>query len=213
VRHAKTFVKVSSLAAPEPQAEEVSEQTEVRDQQSEVSADPGLTSDLRLLTSGISPEVDVIDPVLSNAEGAEFTEAPDPAEADSGDAAGDVPEHVIDAEAVMGALLCANRQALLIALVEHGRSDVTTLAGRAGVAKPAASFHLGKLKLTGLVQYQRKGKRHLYAVTPGLVLFERKNGQLHLRANRPSGNGVTLHINDPKPRPAVAGVDPPGDAG
>jgi DNA-binding transcriptional ArsR family regulator len=109
-----------------------------------------------------------------------------------------------DAETLIGTLFCPTRQALLLSLCRDGPADVTTLAARAGVPRPAASFHLGKLYLMGLVRFQRQGKRRFYSTVPGLVHCEHQNGQTHLRVNRPSGNGVTLHLNDAGGRRAVS---------
>lgn len=51
----------------------------------------------------------------------------------------------------------------------HGEYDVATLARTAGVARPAASQHLAKLRLSGLVTAQRAGRRVVYAARRGHV--------------------------------------------
>lgn len=47
--------------------------------------------------------------------------------------------------------------------------DVTTLAAEVGVARPAVSQHLAKLRLTGLVSMRRDGRRVLYRARGGHV--------------------------------------------
>jgi DNA-binding transcriptional ArsR family regulator len=50
-----------------------------------------------------------------------------------------------------------------------GDSDVTTLARRVGVARPAVSQHLAKLRLAGLVATRRDGRRAVYRARGGHV--------------------------------------------
>ncbi len=50
-----------------------------------------------------------------------------------------------------------------------GESDVTTLAERVGMARPAVSQHLGKLRLAGLVTSRRDGRRVVYRARGGHV--------------------------------------------
>ncbi|WP_433272578.1 ArsR/SmtB family transcription factor [Actinosynnema sp. CS-041913] len=47
--------------------------------------------------------------------------------------------------------------------------DVTTLAEAVGIARPAVSQHLAKLRLTGLVSVRRDGRRALYRARGGHV--------------------------------------------
>ncbi|MFC6091697.1 ArsR/SmtB family transcription factor [Saccharothrix lopnurensis] len=47
--------------------------------------------------------------------------------------------------------------------------DVTTLAAAVGIARPAVSQHLAKLKLAGLVAVRRDGRRAVYRVRGGHV--------------------------------------------
>ncbi len=47
--------------------------------------------------------------------------------------------------------------------------DVTSLAAAVGIARPAVSQHLAKLRLAGLVAVHRDGRRALYHVTGGHV--------------------------------------------
>ena len=48
-------------------------------------------------------------------------------------------------------------------------TDVSTLAHRVGVARPAVSQHLGKLRLAGLVATRRDGRRVVYRARGGHV--------------------------------------------
>ncbi|HEY0448101.1 metalloregulator ArsR/SmtB family transcription factor [Actinophytocola sp.] len=47
--------------------------------------------------------------------------------------------------------------------------DVTTLATAVGIARPAVSQHLGKLRLAGLVTTHRDGRRAVYKARGGHV--------------------------------------------
>jgi DNA-binding transcriptional ArsR family regulator len=47
--------------------------------------------------------------------------------------------------------------------------DVTTLAAAVGIARPAVSQHLAKLRLTGLVTTRRDGRRAVYRAKGGHV--------------------------------------------
>ena len=47
--------------------------------------------------------------------------------------------------------------------------DVTTLAAAVGIARPAVSQHLAKLRLTGLVEVRRDGRRAVYRAKGGHV--------------------------------------------
>lgn len=47
--------------------------------------------------------------------------------------------------------------------------DVTTLAAAVGIARPAVSQHLAKLRLAGLVTTRRDGRRAVYRATGGHV--------------------------------------------
>lgn len=50
-----------------------------------------------------------------------------------------------------------------------GEYDVTSLAAAVGIARPAVSQHLGKLRLAGLVSTHRDGRRALYRAKGGHV--------------------------------------------
>lgn len=50
-----------------------------------------------------------------------------------------------------------------------GEFDVTSLAEAVGVARPAVSQHLAKLRLAGLVAVRRDGRRAVYRVRGGHV--------------------------------------------
>ena len=47
--------------------------------------------------------------------------------------------------------------------------DVTTLAAAVGIARPAVSQHLAKLRLTGVVSTRRDGRRAVYRARGGHV--------------------------------------------
>ena len=57
----------------------------------------------------------------------------------------------------------------LMWLLRDGEHDVGTLAAAVGAARPAASQHLAKLMLAGLVTSRPDGRRRLYRVHGGHV--------------------------------------------
>ncbi|MEH1057250.1 metalloregulator ArsR/SmtB family transcription factor [Micromonospora sp. CPCC 206171] len=57
----------------------------------------------------------------------------------------------------------------LMCLLSEGEHDVTTLVTAVGVARPAVSQHLAKLRLAGLVTVRRDGRRALYTARGGHV--------------------------------------------
>lgn len=58
----------------------------------------------------------------------------------------------------------------LMWLLVHGEYDVTALTEAVvGVARPAVSQHLGKLRLAGLVTMRRQGRHAVYTATGGHV--------------------------------------------
>ena len=58
------------------------------------------------------------------------------------------------------------RLALLHALTE-GEADVSTLTQACGAARPAVSQHLARLRLAGLVDTRKEGRRVIYAQRDG----------------------------------------------
>ncbi|MBB5953699.1 DNA-binding transcriptional ArsR family regulator [Saccharothrix tamanrassetensis] len=77
-------------------------------------------------------------------------------------------EHV-DA-AVDGFRMLADRTRFqLMWLLCGAEYDVTTLASAVGIARPAVSQHLAKLKLAGLVAMRRDGRRAVYRARGGHV--------------------------------------------
>ncbi len=55
-------------------------------------------------------------------------------------------------------------------LAAKGVHDVTTLAERTGVGTATMSQHLSKLRLGGLINVRREGRRHIYTVEDPHVL-------------------------------------------
>lgn len=56
------------------------------------------------------------------------------------------------------------RLRLLWALADGAELDVTTLADKLGVAQPAMSQHLARLRLAGTVDVRKDGRRSLYSI-------------------------------------------------
>ena len=76
---------------------------------------------------------------------------------------------VIEAAAILLAMLAdATRLRLAVCLLD-GEQDVTSLTDAVGAARPAVSQHLGKLRLAGVVRVHREGRRQLYSLADGHV--------------------------------------------
>lgn len=76
----------------------------------------------------------------------------------------------------------------LLWLLCGGEYDVTSLADAVGIARPAVSQHLGKLRLAGLVTTRREGRRALYRARGGHVrrlLAEAIGAADHVVTGRP----------------------------
>jgi DNA-binding transcriptional ArsR family regulator len=53
----------------------------------------------------------------------------------------------------------------LLSLLGDGEQDVTTLTEQVAASRSSVSQHLGRLRLAGLVQAHRDGRRMLYRIT------------------------------------------------
>jgi DNA-binding transcriptional ArsR family regulator len=73
-------------------------------------------------------------------------------------------ERLLVAAEVLGLLADPTRLRLLRSL-STGEQDVTTLAGQMTASRSSVSQHLGRLRLAGLVQARRDGRRMLYRTT------------------------------------------------
>jgi DNA-binding transcriptional ArsR family regulator len=69
--------------------------------------------------------------------------------------------------AAVFALLADPTRLHLLWVLAAGEADVTALAEQTGAARPAVSQHLAKLRLAGLVQPRREGRRAVYSLTDG----------------------------------------------
>lgn len=67
------------------------------------------------------------------------------------------------------AMLAEPTRLRLLWLVAAEELDVSTLAARIGVAVPTVSAHLAKLRLAGLVETRKLGRRVLYRARDGHV--------------------------------------------
>ncbi|MEU2233336.1 ArsR/SmtB family transcription factor [Streptomyces vietnamensis] len=65
------------------------------------------------------------------------------------------------------ALLADATRLHLVWLLARGESDVTALAEAVGAARPAVSQHLAKLRLGGLVESRKEGRRVVYSLPDG----------------------------------------------
>jgi DNA-binding transcriptional ArsR family regulator len=107
------------------------------------------------------------------------------------------------ATVTLGMLSDATRLRLMAHLL-GGEQDVTALTAAVGVARPAVSQHLAKLRLAGLVTVRRDGRRAVYAVagphvrrlvTEALLMAE------HQVSDRPAHHetsGVEARVPSPR---------------
>jgi DNA-binding transcriptional ArsR family regulator len=77
-------------------------------------------------------------------------------------------EHV-DAAVDVFRMLADRTRLQMLWLLCGQEFDVTTLAAEVGIARPAVSQHLAKLRLAGLVSTRRDGRRALYRARGGHV--------------------------------------------
>ncbi|CAM5625415.1 transcriptional regulator [Streptomyces purpurascens] len=101
------------------------------------------------------------------------------------------------------------RLALLHALT-RGEADVTTLTEACGAARPAVSQHLARLRLAGLVDTRKEGRRVVYSLRDGhlrRLVDEALNVADHRLSDRPPHDGVSTAW--PSPDTARRGPWPP----
>jgi DNA-binding transcriptional ArsR family regulator len=75
----------------------------------------------------------------------------------------------VAAATVMLHLLADATRLRLVWLLAAQEYDVSTLTEAVGVARPAVSQHLAKLRLAGLVTVRRQGRHAVYTVSGGHV--------------------------------------------
>ncbi|MFI7000952.1 ArsR/SmtB family transcription factor [Nocardia sp. NPDC050175] len=74
-----------------------------------------------------------------------------------------------DTAAVFG-MLAATARLQILWLLSQGERDVGSLAAEIGQTVPAASQHLAKLRLAGLVHMRKEGRRNVYVIAdPGIA--------------------------------------------
>jgi DNA-binding transcriptional ArsR family regulator len=76
-----------------------------------------------------------------------------------------LPESVLQDTAALFGLMSASVRLHLLWLLSIGEHDVGSLAEITGQSLATVSHHLGKLKLAGLVQAQRLGRRRVYVLS------------------------------------------------
>jgi DNA-binding transcriptional ArsR family regulator len=101
--------------------------------------------------------------------------------------ANDLPPRLLQDTASMFALLSATVRLHILWLLANGDRDVGTLADQTGESLATVSHHLAKLKLAGLVDAHRHGKRHVYTATnPDVLKIVRLAIGARLEESRPS---------------------------
>ncbi|MBC9005954.1 ArsR/SmtB family transcription factor [Micromonospora aurantiaca (nom. illeg.)] len=86
----------------------------------------------------------------------------------------------------------------LMSLLSEGEYDVSALVVAVGMARPAVSQHLGKLRLAGLVGVRREGRRAVYRARGGHVrrlVTEVLQAASH-RVTRGAGTRLSLPPSD-----------------
>ncbi|SDP27559.1 DNA-binding transcriptional regulator, ArsR family [Actinopolyspora xinjiangensis] len=78
-------------------------------------------------------------------------------------------EELVETAATALRMLADPTRLRLVWLLHERARDVGELASATGVARPAVSQHLGKLRLAGLVRTHREGRRAVYTVRGGHV--------------------------------------------
>jgi DNA-binding transcriptional ArsR family regulator len=87
----------------------------------------------------------------------------------------DLAPDVLQRAAATFGLLASTMRLHIVWVLAAGEADVGTLAERTGGTLQTVSQHLAKLKLAGLVQSRREGRRQVYLVDdPGLVAIVRQ---------------------------------------
>ncbi|MFD4439953.1 ArsR/SmtB family transcription factor [Nocardia sp. NPDC058519] len=87
---------------------------------------------------------------------------------DTGDAA--LSEQQLHDLAATFGMLAATSRLQIVWLLTHGERDVGTLATEIGQSVAVVSQHLAKLKLAGLVNARKEGRRQVYLLAdPGVA--------------------------------------------
>jgi DNA-binding transcriptional ArsR family regulator len=101
-----------------------------------------------------------------------------------------LPPRLLQETASMLGMLSATVRLHILWLLVGGECDVGTLAEYTGQSMATVSHHLGKLKLAGLVQARRHGKRQVYVVAdPQIVDVVRTAIGARLEPERPGQRG------------------------
>ncbi|MEV6927281.1 metalloregulator ArsR/SmtB family transcription factor [Dactylosporangium sp. NPDC051485] len=87
----------------------------------------------------------------------------------------DISAEVLQSAAATFGILAATVRLHIVWLLAAGERDVSTLADEVGATVQVVSQHLAKLRLAGLVQARREGRRQLYLINdPHLVAVVRE---------------------------------------
>ena len=101
-----------------------------------------------------------------------------------------LPPRLLQESASMFGMLSAAVRLHILWLLAVGECDVGTLAEHTGQSMATVSHHLGKLKLAGLVEARRHGKRQVYVVAdPHVVDVVRIAIGRRLELQRPRARG------------------------
>jgi DNA-binding transcriptional ArsR family regulator len=85
-------------------------------------------------------------------------------------------------------MLAATVRLHIVWRLAHGECDVGSLADDVGATVQVVSQHLAKLKMAGLVQARREGRRQVYLVNDPHLVMVVQEMIAHLRSPaRPSG--------------------------
>jgi DNA-binding transcriptional ArsR family regulator len=90
---------------------------------------------------------------------------------------------VLEAAAATFGLLAATARLHIVWLLAQSERDVSSLADAVGATPQVVSQHLAKLRLAGLVQARREGRRQVYLICDPHVATVVEEMIIHLRGS------------------------------
>jgi DNA-binding transcriptional ArsR family regulator len=98
-----------------------------------------------------------------------------------------ISPEVLQAAAATFGMLAATVRLHIVWLLARSERDVSSLAEEVGTTAQVVSQHLAKLRLAGLVQARREGRRQVYLVSDSHLAAVVNEMVAHLRPARRSG--------------------------
>jgi DNA-binding transcriptional ArsR family regulator len=99
-----------------------------------------------------------------------------------------ISDDILQEAAAMFGMLAAAVRLQIVCLLARSERDVSSLADEAGTTVQVVSQHLAKLRLAGLVESRREGRRQVYLVSDPHLAAVVNEMIAHLRgSSKPSG--------------------------